>query len=127
MGKRTVYREAVATQILAEIAVGKSLSSICRRPDMPSYRTVVSWVLRNFRGFEDRYWTARRQQCLHLSEEILTIADEAVGDATVWVRVGSGWVGEVCVPSPGRAVERDGYGLSVPWVDDLWQRLHDCS
>ena len=47
-----MYREAVAEQILEEIAVGNSLQSICRRPGMPPYRTVVSWVLRNYRGLE---------------------------------------------------------------------------
>jgi hypothetical protein len=46
---------------------------------MPPYATVVSWVTRNQHGFEERYWTARRAQCLHLSEEIISIADEAVG------------------------------------------------
>ena len=66
-------------QILQEIALGNSLLSICRQPGMPPYATVVSWVTRNQHGFEERYWTARRAQCVHLSEEIISIADEATG------------------------------------------------
>jgi hypothetical protein len=60
-GRPSTYREDGAEQILEKIALGKSLQSICRRPGMPPYRAVVSWVLRNHRGFEDRYWWARRQ------------------------------------------------------------------
>jgi hypothetical protein len=46
---------------------------------MPTYRTVISWLVRDFRGFAERYWAARRAQRIHLSEQIITIADEAVG------------------------------------------------
>ena len=79
MPKPSVYREAVAEEILAQPALGKSLASIWRNQRMPTYRTVISWLVRDFRGFAERYWAARRVQCIHLSEQIITIADQAVG------------------------------------------------
>jgi hypothetical protein len=79
MAKPTVYNEAVAEEILAQLALGKSLASICKDRRMPTYRTVISWLVRDFRGFAERYWVARRAQCIHLSEQIITIADEAIG------------------------------------------------
>jgi hypothetical protein len=50
MAKPTVYREAVAEEILAQLALGESLASICKDRRMPTYRTVISWLVRDFRG-----------------------------------------------------------------------------
>jgi hypothetical protein len=79
MAKPTVYREDLAEEILTQLALGKSLASICKDRRMPTYRSVIPWLVRDFRGFAERYWAARRAQCIHLSEQIITIADEAIG------------------------------------------------
>jgi hypothetical protein len=79
MAKPTVYREDLAEEILTQLALGKSLASICKDRRMPTYRSVIPWLVRDFRGLAERYWAARRAQCIHLSEQIITIADEAIG------------------------------------------------
>jgi hypothetical protein len=79
MAKPTVYREDLAEEILTQLALGKSLASIYKDRRMPTYRSVIPWLVRDFRGLAERYWAARRAQCIHLSEQIITIADEAIG------------------------------------------------
>lgn len=67
----------VAAKVLAQIAAGSSLTSICKRPGMPSMTTFMRWL-----GEEDadelreQYARAREAQAELMAEEIIAISDE---------------------------------------------------
>jgi len=58
MRQLTTQREKQA-EILARLAAGESLRTICTDDDMPSAGTVCGWVRRS-ESFERRYLSARR-------------------------------------------------------------------
>jgi len=71
-----MYSDELADTICELIAEGKSLVSICKRPDMPGYATVMRWV-KEREGFRESYQRAREDQADFLAEEMLDIADDA--------------------------------------------------
>ncbi len=68
-GRPTKYTSALADQICAEIADGKSLHSICKRKSMPSRDAVFSW-LRLHQDFSDNYVRARQTLAAKEFEEL---------------------------------------------------------
>jgi transposase-like protein len=76
---RTYSPEKVAS-ILARLERGESLSSICRTPGMPPRPTFASWVTADVDGLADRYARARDAGREIMADEIVAIADEAVGE-----------------------------------------------
>jgi len=78
--------------ILDEIANGVPLTKICRRDDMPSYRTVLRWLSNGENPeFEKAYGLAREHQADTLTDEIMEDAERAeeniVGDRADNARV----------------------------------------
>lgn len=60
-GRPGKYSEKLASEILARLASGESLSSICAVEEMPAASTVSSWNTDNSPpGFSERYARARR-------------------------------------------------------------------
>jgi hypothetical protein len=49
------------------------------RATRPLATRAARWAVEDHKGFTQRYWDARRAQCIHLSEQIVSIADEAIG------------------------------------------------
>lgn len=74
----TPDRKAEAqAHICAQIAVGRSLVSICRDDEgMPHYSTVMAWRVEDA-SFDENYARAREEQADYLAEEIIEIADKA--------------------------------------------------
>lgn len=70
--KRT---QAIADKILAQIAEGKSLRTICASKDMPSRQWVRRW-LREDDDFCCQYARAREDQADHYVDEIIRISEE---------------------------------------------------
>ncbi len=68
-GRPSKYTPALADQICAEIADGKSLHSICKRKSMPSRDAVFSW-LRLHQDFSDNYVRARQTLAAKEFEEM---------------------------------------------------------
>jgi hypothetical protein len=52
------YSRKLAARILARLALGESLTAICRDPDMPHQSSVRNWC-RKYPAFRDRYEQAR--------------------------------------------------------------------
>lgn len=75
-GRPSMYSDELAGTICELIAEGKSLVSICKRPDMPGYSTVMRWAEER-EDFREAYQQAKQDQADFLAEEMLTIADDA--------------------------------------------------
>ena len=75
-GAHPSYNEAIASEILDQLAEGKTLRSICREPGMPSARTVNRWATDDVNGFADRLERARKLQGDSLFDEVLDITNE---------------------------------------------------
>lgn len=77
------YDSEIASIICERISGGRSLLDICTDKDMPTRRTVYSW-LRDNADFQEQYRIAREMQADTLFDEILQIADDARND---WMEV----------------------------------------
>ena len=56
----TPYSQEVADEICRRIADDKSLTLICKDPEMPAKKNVALWIRENKDGFGDRYARAKR-------------------------------------------------------------------
>jgi hypothetical protein len=79
-GRPTVYTEDLATVILARLAAGEPLRTICRTDGMPDESTVRAWALDPNHPFAARYAQAREMGFFSMADEILEIADDARND-----------------------------------------------
>jgi hypothetical protein len=74
----TVYRrdydEVTATKILKQISMGKSLNTICKDREMPSYTTIHKWLEFNDK-FANDYAQARQDQADWYADKITEIAE----------------------------------------------------
>lgn len=80
LGRPTEYTPEIAQDICDRLAIGESLSSICKTENYPSKSTVCRWVLEDRGGFSEQYETARRLQAQLLADELIDIADESTND-----------------------------------------------
>lgn len=71
---------APKAEILARLATGESLRSICRTPGFPDHSTVCEW-LRNNAEFANQYARARSDGLDVLADQALEIADDTDEDA----------------------------------------------
>ena len=72
-------REPAIEAVLAELAAGHSLVSICRREGFPAYTTFMRWLAEEGAegdALRDNYARAREVQAEVMAEDILAIADE---------------------------------------------------
>ena len=76
------YDEAIATEILDQLAEGKTMRAICRESGMPSARTVSRWATDDIHGFTARYERARRLQADAIFDETLDISNQEFIDNT---------------------------------------------
>lgn len=68
---------AVVEDILARMAAGHTLSSICKTEGYPAAPTVRLWAIKDEPpGFAERYARARQLQADAIAEDALDIADE---------------------------------------------------
>lgn len=79
VGRPTDYSQELADYICGELAIGKSLRSVCREEWTPALSTVFKW-LRTHKEFSDQYAKAKEESADAHSEEILDIADNATND-----------------------------------------------
>ena len=85
--KRVVYSDKIADAICEGIASGETLTAVCGSPSMPSPPTVRHWVINDLNGFAARYNRAREVQADMFADQIVTLADEATGDANAIQKV----------------------------------------
>lgn len=79
IGRPSAYTEAIAKKILARLAAGESLRSICSGDGMPNRETVHRWVVDDVCGFYSHYARAREIGLDNMADEIIDIADAEPG------------------------------------------------
>lgn len=79
-GRPTAYTPKLAQIIIARLAAGESLRSICKPDDMPKESTVRLWATSDRDGFAAQYTRAREAQMDALAEDLLEIADDEDAD-----------------------------------------------
>lgn len=78
MGRPTDYTKEIGQEICSQILEGNSLLKIVDAPGMPTYRTVMNWVLKH-EDFFQSYSRAREQQTDALLDKGLAALDDAEG------------------------------------------------
>lgn len=89
--KRPAHRPSEYTQDLAdklchELALGKSMRTVCKPDEMPDMSTVFRW-LRSNEEFCKQYVRAKEESADAMSEDALDIADNSEHD---FIKVGKG-------------------------------------
>lgn len=74
LGRPSTYTKLLGMKICDCISNGESLREICRRPGMPSWRTVYRWM-ESDENFSTRIAQARARGYDAIAAECLTIAD----------------------------------------------------
>lgn len=89
-GKKTQvrYSRALADDILARLAEGEPLRSICSEAKYPAASTVVEWATNDVDGFSERYAHARGHGIDAMADEVVTISDESGADIALDERTG---------------------------------------
>lgn len=78
-GRPSIYTQELADKICHELALGKSLRTVCKTDGMPDISTIFEWF-RTKEGFTKQYEKAKQEASDALAEEILDISDESSGD-----------------------------------------------
>lgn len=86
IGRPTLYSEEIAERICFLISEGHSLVRICKRPELPSRRTVMNWMGNN-PSFCTRLAQARDLQAEAYAEEIIAIADTCTDPKMARLRI----------------------------------------
>ena len=81
MARPTKYNTKLAAKICERMAAGEAVRKICRDPDMPSFRTVMSWAhdqthVAYKEGFPEQYLSAMQSMAKNMFDEQLAIADD---------------------------------------------------
>lgn len=79
MGRPSDYSQELVDRICAELALGRSLRSVCADDEMPSMTSVFNW-LRIHPEFLEQYTRAKEESADALTDEMLDIADDATND-----------------------------------------------
>jgi hypothetical protein len=82
VGRPTLYTPELADTVLARLAAGETLKSICRFDGIPSEATVRGWALDDREGFAARFARAREIGAYSMADELLEISDDGRND---WV------------------------------------------
>jgi hypothetical protein len=78
-GRPTDYSEELANRFCERIADGESTVKICRDDDMPSRRTIFTW-LDKYEDFSHKYAKAKEMAVENLMDELIEIADDSSND-----------------------------------------------
>lgn len=76
-GRPTKYTQKLADKICEELALGKSMRTVCKGEDMPAISSVFKW-LREIKGFSEQYDTAKKESSEALNEILLDLGDDAI-------------------------------------------------
>lgn len=78
-GRPTKYSQELSDRICEELAIGKSLRTVCEGEDMPSLKTIFNWF-RTYPEFLQQYARAKEESADAMAEEVLDIADDGEND-----------------------------------------------
>jgi hypothetical protein len=75
IGRPSIYTDEVANDICTRLGLGESLRKICSKDDMPSLRSVMSWLTTK-PDFLQQYTRAREIQAETQFDELIDIVDQ---------------------------------------------------
>jgi hypothetical protein len=75
IGRPSIYTEELANDICTRLGLGESLRKICLAEDMPSLRSVMSWLTTK-PDFLQQYTRAREIQAETQFDELIDIVDQ---------------------------------------------------
>lgn len=78
-GRPSEYSQERADLICEQLALGKSLRTICAADEMPSIATIFNWI-RRYPEFLEQYTRAKEESADALTDEMVDIADDKTGD-----------------------------------------------
>ncbi len=73
-GRPSEYTQEIADSICEELALGKSLRTVCASDDMPAIKTVFNWF-RAYPEFLQQYARAKQESADAMGEDALYISD----------------------------------------------------
>lgn len=79
IGRPTDYTQELADAICAELAMGKSLRTVCKGEDRPHISTIFNWF-RTQPSFLEQYARAKQESSDAMADEVLDIADDGTND-----------------------------------------------
>jgi len=79
VGRPSDFSQELADRICSELAIGKSLRSVCKSDDTPEISTIFRW-LREKEEFSKQYAKAKEESADALLEETMDIADDGSND-----------------------------------------------
>ena len=85
VGRPTDYTLKLADKICEELALGKSMRTVCKMEDTPAMSTVFKW-LRDIPEFTEQYEKAKQESTDAMAEDILDIADDSSNDVSEILR-----------------------------------------
>lgn len=83
-GRPTTVPKEMQEEICERLALGESLSKICRDESMPGMSTVYA-VLQRDKEFQDMYTLAREQQSDTYMDQCVDIADDSTDDTIILI------------------------------------------
>lgn len=85
VGRPSIFSPELADKICHELALGKSMRTVCAPDSMPDMSTVFRW-LRKDEEFCKQYARAKEESADAMAEEILDIADDGSNDFMLLVK-----------------------------------------
>jgi hypothetical protein len=76
-GRPSSYTKELSDKICQELAMGKSIRTVCASDEMPSVATIFNWM-RAHPEFLEQYARAKQEAADAMAEDILTIAEVTV-------------------------------------------------
>lgn len=80
MGRPSEYTQEIADTICEELAMGRSLRSVCEDKGMPTVKTVFNWF-RTYPNFLQQYTHATEERTETQQEMLLDMGDKAIKHA----------------------------------------------
>lgn len=84
VGRPSKYTLQLVAPLLQRLALGESLTSICKDPSLPNRDTIYSWVMpwspQYIKEFSDQYARAREVQMESWQDQIVDISDDGLAD-----------------------------------------------
>lgn len=78
-GRPTTYSQELSDKICEQLALGKSMRTICKSEDMPCLSTIYKWIRENIE-FSQQYAKAKEDGSDAIAEEMFDIADDGSND-----------------------------------------------
>lgn len=73
-GRPTTYTQKLADEICEQLALGKSMRTVCAMDGMPAMSSVFKW-LREVDNFSEQYAKAKQESTDAMAEELVDISD----------------------------------------------------